>query len=214
VTDNQQDWARRHQTSCHEAGHALVTRLLNVPVHLVSLIPSKHFAGVTFGGDDPVPDDTGYPGLGVLGQPPDMRDWVERQIEISVAGPIGTVMAGPFEGRFDPTNDDWDNRVALAISLRTWRTRRLRSKKKDAKETPHDEETALERSRFLTWDTVPTMANIHHVEWLRDDTWKIMQRHEKHLYAIAAALLEKTELTGAELDAVMAPIRCSCHRWP
>jgi hypothetical protein len=193
--------ARRRETAWHESGHALAAVLLGLPVEHVSIVRTSETLGhARF--VHASPDDHGRSGICTLDQPSTLRDWAERAIIYSLAGPIAGLFSGPMEpGR----SDDFDEREALAIARRSDRIRELTAAL-EADPGQSDDENAPNLSGFLTGS-----AAMQHVAWLTAETRALLERHAAALVALAGALYEAVEMTGPEIEAVIRANPCTCH---
>jgi hypothetical protein len=211
----------RRQTSYHEIGHVLAARLLNVPVDHVSIRPGDHFGGIAHFGAVPKPTDIGGYAVPMVAQPREFRDYCERDMLTSLAGPIGGLMAGPL-GRSDLTDadDDFALRAAAALERVSPRTRELvLTAEKAPEESFHnDEDEAMRMAVLLNSnhpEATPTTINYFHVNMMREEAKQLLEKHSEQLLALAAELLKRTILTGPEIDDILrtAP-PCRCHTWP
>jgi hypothetical protein len=183
------------QTSYHEAGHTLAARLLNVPVDHVSIRPGDHFGGVAYFGDVPKPTDIGDYAVPMFMQPRDLRDYCERDMLTSLAGPIGGLMAGPL-GRSDlaDTDADFALRAAAALERVSPRTRELiLADEKAPAEAFHDDEDKAMRMAVLLKanhpEPTPTMINYFHVNMAREEAKQLLEKHSEQFLALAEELL-------------------------
>lgn len=74
-------WRRHYDPmswlAVHEAGHAVVCRLLGHPVQLISIVPRANSAGRCIGGDRPVPQDSdSMPGASDRKHIAEQMEWV------------------------------------------------------------------------------------------------------------------------------------------
>lgn len=154
------------------------------------------------------PEDIGRCDFGTLEQPRLFRDFYEHLIVQLLAGKVGSLMAGPIVAHMRDTDDDFDERAALALARRSDRVHTLFTE--EHRPILADEAKALMLSAALhSGDMTPNLTTHAHLAWLRCEARDLLERHAAELEALAVALNERIELTGEEVAEIIASARAA-----
>jgi hypothetical protein len=184
------------RTAYHEAGHALAGWLYDRPLAVVSLRATERYNGVTRW--ESAHDswrttfDVNAP---ALLQPIDVRNAIEREIVVCLAGPIAGELALPTTGYYGPDPCEVDaEREATGFAALSPRAQELIvGMEGDPARGIDDEVSALHLSHALTWDDSEAAA---HLAWLRVTARNLVVSRWYRLAALADVLLERRFLDG------------------
>lgn len=199
------------RTAYHEAGHVVAMLVLGQPLDIVSIRPSKHYAGITLYGEC---GRQGWQGeipniLDPATQhPSDFRAFFERRIVVSLAGKIAGTLAPvePYSGYTAPSPDEeFAERAAHAIARLSPRHRELvlKTEAEEASEAfPTDDETAMRDATVLSGDEASS-----HVGWLEQVARRLVHQHAVSIEMLAEALLQRPVLSGQEAAQIVRKSR-------
>lgn len=192
----------RQRTAYHEAGHALAAWLYDRPLAVVSIKPGRHYNGVTrFESADRGWIEAFDVDSAALFQPIDVRTAIEREIVISLAGPIAAELALPPTGFTGPDECELvAERESASMAALSPRAQELVTAMESGPPHESDEQTAAHLSHALTWDEAEAAA---HLAWLRVTARRLIARHWYRAAALAAALLERPVLDGKTAVAIL-----------
>jgi hypothetical protein len=196
----------RYGIACHEAGHAVAACLLNHEVVAVSIeLDGGHAGVVRHRARDPFPD---YPRTAdftsLFTAPLDVRCHLERLCAISLAGPATESVYGddlPL-GYHAPDQDETHVREVLERrQTMPEETRALLEEGNGNGETDWERSTKL---AGLCATPSPTLAELFY-RWIDAEVkeWVLSERFRRPLMRIVPVLLDKGELSGDEIEALV-----------
>lgn len=191
---------RRH-VALHEAGHAVASIVLGVPLEYASIRPGRTFAGVNVHAPG-VPVDTStltqYPSLL---QPLALRDHVERSIVVSLVGELAAMYFADESSRSAFTSDEAENMAREALVALGPRLAELVVEHEERQEpTDGDEANAWHLAQALVGDGVA-----YYVELLRIEARTLVVRYRDAILRVAAELERRAVLQGAQVAAIVYP---------
>jgi hypothetical protein len=183
------------RTSYHESGHALAGWLYDRPLAIVSIRPGQFYTGVTrWESADRGWVDSFDPGLPALLEPTNVRKAIEREIVISLAGPIAGSLAVITTGYYEPAACEVEaEREAAGLAALTPRAQELVVALEGEPGGVQDEESARHLSHALTWDDNEAAM---HLAWLRVTARNLVISRWYRVAALADVLLERRVLDG------------------
>jgi hypothetical protein len=200
----------------HEAGHAVASILYGQPLIAVSIRPGVGYSGITMTAPTAQFTFTSEidPGLSVLFQPTRLRDSLEAEIVMALAGPIagryGEMIAMAQEATASPIvgyvpTSPCEQAASGAAGKLAHLSPRDRELVTDAEARDDgaftDDETA---ASTLSWALVgePDEAAAH-LAWLRVVARNLVTRRWYQVEALAGALLTHTVLDGASAAGIV-----------
>ena len=195
----------RTLTAFHEAGHAVAAHLLGGTVELVSIRPDDHRDGWARCAGPSWDSELALsfrPELPVTMQPRDLRDGMERDLLIRLAGTLAETLA-PRPGPVDliPPEVDAAERRAADLSHLSPRHRELARAVPDGP-IRTDAEVATEWAEALAGDEAR-----QYVAWLTAVAARMVREAAGMIRALAAELERRVVVPGPEAVALMEQAR-------
>jgi hypothetical protein len=195
----------RIRTAHHEAGHAVASVLYRHPLALVSIRPGETYHGIA--AYEPAPPVEGFePDYPVPMQRHETRARIERDIVITLAGPIAGSWVEPFEsGYVDDRDQQAAARAADALSALTPRHRELlEALETDPIGRDPDEVRATELAEAWTGDRE---EGSRYLMWLWSVAQRLVREYWHVVRALAAELLRSDVLSGDDVASIVRSAR-------
>jgi hypothetical protein len=180
----------------HEAGHAVAAHMLGRAVHVVSILPTERYEGMTIlGGGEAHPADRQNLLLPTVLRPAPLRRWTEVSIMIALAGP-----AAAFHLAAAPTNveDDPDESRARKLARSAVWTQTESDRLEEAASMSGPFRTDEEDAEKLAWAMAGSDSADAYLEWLRTETRHLVlsPRFRTYVATLVPALLDRKTMSG------------------
>lgn len=194
------------RTAHHEAGHALAGWLYDRPLAIVSIRPGQGYGGVTrWETADRSWMESFDANAPALLEPTNVRNAIEREIVIALAGPIAGHLAVVTTGYYSPDACEMEaEREAEGLAALSPRAQELVIAMEAEPGIGSDEEAAGHLSHALTWDDREAAT---HLEWLRVTAHNLVVSRWYRLTALANVLLERRVLDGETAVEIISSAR-------
>jgi hypothetical protein len=195
--------AERRRIAVHEAGHAVASIVLGVPIEYVSIRTGLSFRGVALrvGARLEAADDFD-PFRAVAAQPPELRADVERRIIGDLAGPIAEMFLADEPAARSYGGDEAETIARDALATLGPRLAELvahwemREERRDGDEAD---------AAGLAYAFAGPEAGGHYLEWLRAEARALVLRYRFAVLSVADALERAAVLSGEQVAALVYP---------
>ncbi len=199
----------RRRSAFHEAGHAVMARLLfGEPPQVVSLRPGAAYSAVCIGQSRPFPTEWKQHAPSIL-QPATLRNHAEADIAMSLAGDLAANMAGFATSGYGEAPDEQAARAsARALSELSPRARELLEVAEKKTDALSDWTLAHRVSWLFTGSEEESVA---HVAWVKVLAQRLLLAHEDALTRVADSLVLSEFMGPEKFEALVSESRCTCH---
>ena len=196
------DSAARRRTALHEAGHAVASIVLGIPVEYTSIRPGRAFSGINIAVLTPPADfDLFDPDRPAVLHPPGLRADVERRIIRLMAGEL----AARRLDRSPPASmytDDAAQRIARrALASLGPRIAELVTANEQRDEPSSDDQNAMDMARAF----VGREGAFAYLRWLTSEAELFVARYAAAILRVADALERHAVLRGDAIAALVYP---------
>jgi hypothetical protein len=180
----------------HEAGHAVAAHVLGRAVHMVSILPTDRYEGMTvLGGGEAHPTDRQNLLLPTVLRPAPLRRWTEVSILIALAGPAAAFHLAAPSTDVDHSQDETHARELARSAV--W-TQAESERLEEATSTLGPFRTDEEDAEKLAWAMAGSDSADAYLDWLRTETRHLVvsPRFRAYVATLVPALLERKTMSG------------------
>jgi hypothetical protein len=194
----------RLRVAHHEAGHAVAAHLLGLGVDVVSIWPTKRWAGVCFTASRSIDTSGLRVGVPLIFQPIELRMHVEKLIVCSLAGQIGEELGGFY--RSGPVVQDDEDRYAEVLAAMTALTDEQRELLASGDDLTRPLTRDWDRACDLAWAICGSEEGAALVNYLRAAARTLVytKQFRELVGLLVPPLLLHGTLSGAQVQALLA----------